>query len=256
MVFQYLKSNGLKKGSRIAFIYYDNPASRDGIAMVDAVAQREGYVLRKHAVQPPGLEMERQVAEIVRDFKADWVIGSLFGAAAPVSIKEFKRAGFPLNRFIGFVYGAGEPDVEQAGWDNAQGYLGLQYASLGRDFPIIQEILKMYRDEGKEVPKYVGGAYYNRGVLTAAIIVEGIRLAIQNQGMPLTGDKVRKGYEAIRKLDLQGLGPPLSITAQDHEGGGYLRLYQVKGNGWVPVTDWMRRYHDEVMALAKKANAK
>jgi branched-chain amino acid transport system substrate-binding protein len=161
-----------------------------------------------------------------------------------------------LTRVLSFVYGAGDPDIEGAGWDTAQGYLGLQYAGVGRNFPVIHDIMKMYRDEGKDVPKYVGGAYYNRGVLTAAIIVEGIRLAIENHGLPLTGDKVRRGYEAIRKLDLQGLGPPLNITPQDHEGGGYLRLYQVKGSAWVPMTDWMRGYHDEVMALVKKANTK
>jgi branched-chain amino acid transport system substrate-binding protein len=253
---KYFKDNGATKGTRIAYLYYDNPAGRDGIAMVDAVAEKEGYVLRKYAVQPPGLEMEQQVAEIVREFKADWVITSLFGRPPAVSIKEFRKSGFPLHRVLSFVYGSGDPDIEGAGWDTAQGYLGLQFAGVGRNFPVVQEIMKMYRDDGKDVPKIVGGAYYNRGVLTAAMIVEGIRLAIQNDGPPLTGDKVRRGYEAIRKLDLQGLGPPLNITPQDHEGGGYLRLYQVKGNAWVPVTDWVRGYHDEVMALVKKANAK
>jgi branched-chain amino acid transport system substrate-binding protein len=252
----YFRDNGAKKGTRIAYLYLDSPAGRDGIAMVEAIAEKEGYDLRKFPLQPPGLEMERQVTEIVRDFKADWVITSLFGRPPAVSIKEFRNAGFPLTRVLSFVYGAGDPDIEGAGWDTAQGYLGLQYAGVGRNFPVIQDIMKMYRDEGKDVPKYVGGAYYNRGVLTAAIIVEGIRLAIENHGLPLTGDKVRRGYEAIRKLDLQGLGPPLNITPQDHEGGGYLRLYQVKGGAWVPVTDWMRGYHDEVMALVKKANTK
>lgn len=252
---KYLKDNGARKGTRVAYLYYDNPAGRDGIAMVETIAEREGYELRKFAVQPPGLEMEPQVNDIVRDFRAEWVIGSLFGRPAGVSIREFKRAGFPLNRFISFVYGAGEPDVEEAGWDIAQGYLGIQYASVGRNFPVIQDIVRMYRDDGKEVPKFVGGAYYNRGVLTAAIIVEGLRLAIQTHGLPLTGDKVRRGYEAIRKVDLQGLGPPLEITPQDHQGGGYLRIYQVRGNAWVPLTDWVRAYHDEVMALAKKVNS-
>jgi branched-chain amino acid transport system substrate-binding protein len=114
----------------------------------------------------------------------------------------------------------------------------------------------MYREAGKAVPSHVGGAYYNRGVLTSAIIVEGIRLAIRDHGMPLTGDKVRKGYESIRKLDLQGLGPPLNITPQDHEGGGYLRLYQVKGNSWSPVTGWIRGYRDELMELVRKSNGR
>jgi len=110
--------------------------------------------------------------------------------------------------------------------------------------------------KGKEVPRYVGSVYYNRGVLLGATMVEGIRLAIRNHGLPLTGDKVRKGYEAIKNFDLQGFGPPLSLSPQDHEGGGFLRVYQVKGNGWVPVSDWIRGDRAEVMALVKKANNK
>ena len=114
----------------------------------------------------------------------------------------------------------------------------------------------MLREQRKAVPSYVGGVYYNRGVALGAIITEGIRLAIQNHGLPVTGDKVRRGYEAIKNFDLQGLLPPLTVTPQDHEGGGYMRVYQVKGKEWVPVSGWIRGYRDEVMALVKKANHK
>jgi branched-chain amino acid transport system substrate-binding protein len=253
---KYLKDKGAKPGIKVAYLYYDNPAGREGIAMVDAIAEKEGFVVRKYAVQPPALELGSEVTAIVREFKADWVITSLFGRAPAASIREFKRAGFPLDRVVAFVYGAGDADVADAGWENAQGYVGLQFAAVGRNLRVIQDIMRMLRDEGKEVPAYVGSAYYNRGVLTGAIIVEGIRLAIQNHGMPLTGTKVKQGYEAIRKLDLDGLGPPLNITAQDHEGGGYLRIYEVKGKEWSLVSDWTRAYRPEAMALVKKANAK
>jgi len=253
---KYVKDRGAKKGTRVAFLYYDNPAGRDGMPVLEAIARKEGYVLRRYPVQPPGLELGPQVLEIVRDFRAEWVIGSLFGKPAGVSIKEFKRAGFPLNHFISFVYGAGEADVQAAGWDLAQGYLGLQYASVGRDIPVIGEIVRMYRDEGRDLPAYVGGVYYNRGVLVGALIVEGIRLAIANYGLPLTGDKVRRGYESIRDFDLAGLVSPLTITPQDHEGGGYLRIYQVKGNAWAPVGGWIRGYRDVVMDEVRKANAR
>ena len=114
----------------------------------------------------------------------------------------------------------------------------------------------MYRDEGQEVPKYVGGVYYNRGVLIGAILTEGVRLAIKDHGLPVTGDKVRKGYETMKNFDLQGFLPPLTVTPQDHEGGGWVRMYQVKGKEWVPVTDWFRGYRDEVLAEVKKANKK
>ena len=256
VVMKYIKDNGARKGTKIAFLYSDSPAGREGIQMLEAVALREGYTLGLFAVQPPGLEMEPQVTEIVRDFKADWVFGGLFGAPVAVSIKELRRAGFPLNRAISFVYGSGEADVEAAGWDTAQGYLGLQYAAPGRNPPIVQELLKMYRDERREVPKYIGSTYYNRGVLIGALLVEGVRLATQNHGLPLTGDKVRRGYEAIRNFELAGISPPITLTPQDHEGGGLLRIYQVKGREWVPVTDWSRGYRDVVMELVKKANTR
>jgi branched-chain amino acid transport system substrate-binding protein len=253
---RYIKDIGAKKGTKIAYLYFDNPAGRQGLPMVEAIAKKEGYVVRSFSVQPPGLEMTPEVNEIVRDFKPDWVIGSLFGRSPSVAIKEFKSAGFPLNRVISFVFGAGDADVEAAGWDAAQGYLGLQYAAVGRDHPVIQEIFKMYREEGKEAPKYIGSVYYNRGVLLGATIAEGIRLAIQNHGLPLTGDKVRRGYESISNFDLQGFGPPLTLTPQDHEGGGYVRVYQVKGTEWVPLGGWTRGYRDEAMALVRKANKK
>ncbi len=67
---------------------------------------------------------------------------------------------------------------------------------------------------------------------------------------------MRKGYEAIKNFDAQGLGPSLTVTPQDHEGGGYLRVYQVKDNEWVPVSGWIRGYRNEVMTLVRKANHK
>jgi len=253
---QYIKDKGGKKGTKIAYLYFDNPAGREGIPIVEVVAEKEGYQLRHFAVPSPGLEMSPQVIDITRRFKADWVVAHLFGRAPSVSIKELKKSGFPLDRVISFVWGSGEADAKAAGWADSQGYLGLQFAAVGRNLPVIQEIMKMHRDEGKAVPEYVGSVYYNRGVLIAAILTEGVRLAIQNHGLPVTGDKVRLGYEAIRNFDLQGFLPPMTVTPADHEGGGWVKVYQVKGNEWVPITDWIRGYREEVLGLVDKANKK
>lgn len=57
-------------------------------------------------------------------------------------------------------------------------------------------------------------------------------------------------------MSARGLAPPLDITPQDHEGGGYLRVCQVRGSEWVPVSGWIRGYRDEVMALVRAANKK
>jgi branched-chain amino acid transport system substrate-binding protein len=96
------------------------------------------------------------VLDITRRMQADWVVGHLLGHAPAVSMKELKKNGFPIDRVVSLTARAGEEDIKVAGWDTAQGYLGMQFAGVGRDFPVIQEILKMYQAENQEVPEYVG----------------------------------------------------------------------------------------------------
>jgi branched-chain amino acid transport system substrate-binding protein len=253
---QYLKDKGAKKGTKIAYLFYDNPAGREPLSIFNRICEQEGYECRDFAVPAPGVEMASQVLDIVRRMRADWVVGHLFGQAPSVSIKELKKNGFPLEKVVSLVWGAGEEDMKAAGWEVAQGYLGMQFAGVGRDFPVIQDIIKMYKDEGQEVPEYVGWVYYNRGVLVAALIIEGLRLAIEQEGLPVTGEKVKRGFERIKDFALGGFLPPLSVMPQDHEGGGWVRIYQTKGQQLVPFTDWFRGYRDIVLDEVKKAAAK
>jgi branched-chain amino acid transport system substrate-binding protein len=253
---QFLKDKGAKKGTKIAYLFYDNPAGREPLPIFNRICETEGYECREFAVPAPGVEMASQVLDIVRRMRADWVVGHLFGQAPSVSIKELKKNGFPLDKVVSLVWGAGEEDMNAAGWDVAQGYLGMQFAGVGRDFPVIQDIMKMYKDEGQGVPEHVGWVYYNRGVLVAALMAESIRLALEQEGLPVTGEKVKRGFERIKDFTLGGFLPPLTVTSQDHEGGGWVRLYQTKGQQLVPFTDWFRGYRDVVLDEVKKAAAK
>jgi len=55
----------------------------------------------------------------------------------------------------------------------AEGYNAMQFAGVGPDFPVLDEIREMYKKEGKESPKEMASTvYYNRGVLIAAIHLE------------------------------------------------------------------------------------
>src|SRR5260370_40638867 len=95
-----------------------------------------------------------------------------------------------------------------------------------------------------------------RARMDGAILAEGVRPGIQNFGLPVTGDKVRKGFESIKNFDLQGFLPPLTVNPKDHEGGGWVRMYQVKRAEGVPIADWIRGYRDEAMATVKTATKK
>ena len=250
---QFLKDKGAKKGAKVAYLFYDNPAGREPLPVFNRICQQEGYECREFAVPAPGVEMASQVLDITRRMRADWVVAHLFAKAPSISIKEFRKNGFPLDKVVSLVWGAGEDDMQAAGWDTAQGYLGMQFAGVGQNFPVIQEIIQMYKDEGQEVPEYVGWVYYNRGVLVAALMIEGVRLAIQHHGLPVTGEKVKLGYEQIKDFTLGGFLPPLNVSPNDHEGGGWVRIYQTKGQQLVPYTDWFRGYRDIVLDEVKKA---
>jgi branched-chain amino acid transport system substrate-binding protein len=250
---------GSLKGKKIAYLFYDNPAGREPIEVLEDLATREGFQLKTFAVPPPGVEMGAQVLDIAQRFKADFVIGHLFGGAPSVSIKELKRVGYPLRKFVSFVWGAGEANIEGAGgFAAAEGYYCMQFAGVGTDYPVLNEIREMYKKQGKPAPKEMASTvFYNRGVLIGALHVEAIRNAVKAKGSgKITGEDAKKGFEKISNFTLGGLVPPLKITNTDHEGGGLVQIWQVKDGKFVKVTDWYAAYQDVVAKHIKESGAK
>src|SRR5262249_62324635 len=135
------------------------------------------------------------------------------------SMKDFEKHGFLLDRVVGLAAGAGEEDMKVAGWDTAQGYLGSHAGDVGRGFPLLQDLITLYKAEQQGVPEYIGWTYYSAGVAIAALMVEGIRLAIEQEGLPVTGEKGKRGYERIQGFTLGGLLPALTVTPQDNDWG-------------------------------------
>jgi branched-chain amino acid transport system substrate-binding protein len=244
---------------KIAFIYGDNPAGREPIPVLEKIAEQEGLELRQYAVPAPYLDMRPQIVDIVRRYKADWVISHLFGPSPGLSIKELKRYAFPIDRMIAFVWAAGESHIEAAGWDRAQGYYNMQFAHVGSsaanpNHPVLKEIVDMYKAEGREPPESMNtSVYYNRGVMTAAVHAEAIRLAVEKHGADnVDSVRVKEGMERIRNFSLDGLFSPINMSPEDHEGGGMIRVYQIKGNTYVAASDWFRGYRDVVADMVWK----
>lgn len=249
------KFDGDLKGKRIAYVFYDNPAGREGIPVMEELAKQEGYELRTFAIPAPGIEAGAQVLDITRRFRADFVIAHVFGRAPAVLLKELNRAGYPIDHVIGLVWAVSEGDIAAAGgWDVAEGYNTIQFAGVGSDYPVLQEIRDMYKAQGKEPPSEMAyTVYYNRGVFQAAMHVKAIEDAIKAKGSAdITGTDVRDAMRNIKDFTLGGLVPPLQMSAKDHEGGGYIRVFQVQDGKYVPVTDWYRAYRDTVLRLLEE----
>jgi branched-chain amino acid transport system substrate-binding protein len=75
-------------------------------------------------------------------------------------------------------------------------------------------------------------------------LVEAARIALDKHGYPLDGPKMKEALESLRG-DIAGM-MTLRMSPQDHEGGGFVRIYQVKGSGWEPVTEWYNAYRDVI----------
>jgi branched-chain amino acid transport system substrate-binding protein len=237
------KFGGSLKGKKIAYLYYDNPAGKEPLAVLEDLAKAEGFEMRTFAVPAPGLEMGAQILDITGRFKPDFIISHLFGRAPSVSIKELKGKGFPLSKVVGLVWASSEADIIAAGgMGMAEGYNTIQFAGVGKDFPVIKDIEAMYKAQGKAPPKEMDSTvYYNRGVFIAALHVEAARNAIKAKGgaMP-TSEDVKKGMESIKGFTLGGLVPPMEITAADHEGGGWVEIWTVKGGKLERTKAWFQ----------------
>ncbi|HZK90450.1 MAG TPA: ABC transporter substrate-binding protein [Stellaceae bacterium] len=244
------------KGKKIAYIYYDNPAGKEAMPILEALQKQEGYDMRTFAVPPPGVELGAQIIDITQRYHPDFIIAHLFGRSPSVLIKGLKGAGFPLKHVIGLVWASAEADILAAGgWNVAEGYNTLQFAGAGDDYPVRDEIKAMYKKDGKDPPKEMADTVvYNRGLLQAAIQVEALKNALKiSGGQKPTTEQIKAGMEQIHDFTLGGLVPPLQITATDHEGGGWVRVFQVKGGKFVAATDWMHPYHDVVEKQVKSA---
>jgi branched-chain amino acid transport system substrate-binding protein len=134
----------------------------------------------------------------------------------------------------------------------------MQFAGVGTDYPVLNEIREMYKKQGKPEPKEMASTvFYNRGVLIAALHVEAIRNALKAKpDGKITGADAKNGFEKISNFTLGGLVPPLKVTPQDHEGGGLVQIWQVKGGKFEKSTEWFSAYQDIVAKHIKEAGAK
>jgi branched-chain amino acid transport system substrate-binding protein len=240
---------GSLKDKKIAYLFYDNPAGKEPLAVLEDLSKSEGFELKTFAVPAPGLEMAAQVLDITGRFKPDFVIAHLFGRAPSVSIKELKGKGYPLSKVVSLVWGSSEADIQAAGgYAVAEGYHTMQFAGVGTEFQVIKDIDAMYKEKGKAAPKeQETSVYYNRGLMTAALHVEAIRNAIKAKGgaMP-TSEDVKKGMESIKDFTLGGMVPPITLTPDDHEGGGWVQVWTVQGGKLVKDGEWFQAYRDVI----------
>jgi branched-chain amino acid transport system substrate-binding protein len=254
-------------GLKIANLHIDVPYGQETKPMLDALAKKYGFKVRHFPVPWPGIDQKAQWMDIVRRFKADWVINRNWGVSCTVPLKEASRLGFPRNRILGVWWCGSEEDVLPAG-PAAKGYITANWHGVGRDFPIIQRIIdKVYgKMKGHIAFTRVGTVYYNRGVYNGFVVEQAMKTAHKKFGVKvLTGDELRWGFEnlvitnaTIKEAGFEGFLSPINNSCENHEGGKTVLFQQWDGQKWVrigqqtPMFDFVRSRIEESAATYAK----
>jgi branched-chain amino acid transport system substrate-binding protein len=254
---QYIKNQnkGSLKGVKVAFLYIDYPFGQEPIGVLKTLAAKEGFDLQLFPHPLPGNDQAGAWSQI-RRFNPDWVIHWGFSNMHVVASREMKRNGISMDKYIA-VNWLNEVDINNIGPDVAKGLKRGTNVLGGTNHPLIQQILKdLYdKNKGNGDRKNTNDVYYNTGLAMYSVAFEGARLAIKNEGWPLTSEKLKKGFESLRNFDANGLMAPMTVTAKDHGGGGKTRIEMWDGTKWVVQTDWIAGFTDVVGDVVKEQAA-
>ena len=254
----YIKeqSGGDMKGVKVGFAYLDYPFGQEPIEILKTLAEKEGFELLLYPVPLPGSDQASVWTKVRRD-KPDYVVAWLLAGGHVVAAKEMKRNGFPISNYIS-VNWLNEVDIANIGAEAAIGLKRGTNVAGGQDLPIIQEILADVYGAGKGAGpvEKINDVYYNTGLAIYSAAFEAARLAVEQNGFPVTPDSMKAGYESIVDFDANGLFAPITVTADDHGGGGKTRIEMWDGKTWVPQQDWTAAYTDVIWDVVKESSSK
>ena len=198
----------------------------------------------------------------VRRDRPDWLYLQGWGAMNPTAVQEAAKIGFKMDHLVGVWWSGGDQDARPAGAGD-KGYTTLDINAVGTDFPAIQDILKYVVYKGKsQTPKsQVGENLYDRAVMNAVLIAEGIRIAQKLTGKKLIdGADMRRGLESLnitearwKQLRLPDFAQPIHLSCSDHNGHDNVFLVQWDGQKWTKKSGSIAPIHSKVQPLIDSA---
>ncbi len=253
----YNKEGGSLKGKKVAFVHIDTPFGREPIPVLEALGKKLGFGFNAFGYPPPGNE-QATIWTRVRRLRPDWVILWGAGIGQAVAVKEALRNGIPITKIASCEW-LTTHGLKIVGFERTKGVIRVESVGVGRDVPIIKEIIDKVYAAGKGAgdEKLVGTYLYNICLSTMTVVPEAIRIAVKKYGVPITPDKFRAALEQINNFEEKGLMPPITTSPDDHEGGGAARIAQWDGKKYVPQTDWyVSKFRPTVLKVFEESAAR
>jgi branched-chain amino acid transport system substrate-binding protein len=244
---QHVAKKGNLKGKKIALVYHDSPYGKEPIPVLQEHAKKHGFDLLTLPVTHPGVEQKATWLQI-RQQRPDYVFLWGWGIMNSTAIKEAIAVGYPRLQMYGVWWAGAEQDTAPAEMA-AKGYNALALQHSSEKARIHGDMMKHVYEKGRGTGKKedVGQVLYNRGMISAMLVVEAVRQAQGKYGKkPLTGEQVRWGAEnlnidnaRIKAMGFEGILQPIKTSCSDHEGARTARIHTWDGGQWSYTSDWI-----------------
>lgn len=241
---------------KVGFVYLDYPFGQEPIEILKTLSEKEGFELLLYPVPLPGSDQAGVWSKVRRD-KPDHLISWLLGGAHVVASKEMARNRIAMDKYTS-VNWLNEVDIANIGTEAAIGLKRGTNVVGGQDIPLYQEIMTELYDkgEGSGPLEKTRDVFYNTGLAMYSIMFEAARKAVELEGLPITPQSYKAGLESLKGFDANGLMAPVTVTPEDHGGGGKTRIEMWDGENWVAQTDWLSEYTDLVWEVVKESSSK
>lgn len=231
------KGKGQSGAPKFAYLINDSPFGRSPLPDGVKHAEANGVPTPLEVPSPRGAtDLTPQLTQI-KDYGANYVFLQNVSSPAALALKNAQSLGLKDGiQFVCLNWCANELLITLAG-DAAEGVVGaIPFAPPSSGAEGAKVVLDYAKSKnidltGKEIP-------FVQGWWAMAILVEGIERTVK-EGKALTGENIKASLESMKDFSTGGVTAPVTFTSTDHRGTKSLKLYQVKGGNWVPITDFV-----------------
>lgn len=224
-----VENEGFKK---IALLYQNDDWGTDAMAGIKARLELHGLeLLAAVPVEPTERDLSSQVARL-QSSGAEAVIGIAAPTQAAIALRTAVSVGFRPQWL--HSYNLCDFDLMNHITEGLWAREGVMTAAFTEDPHSDMPLMNKYREaKDKFAPDERWGMNYLAGIAVAEPLV----WALEQVGRDLSTEAVRDALNSM--TNIQGVGPVLSWTADDHRPPRALRIWQCGPNGeFNVVQDW------------------
>ncbi|HVS14309.1 MAG TPA: ABC transporter substrate-binding protein [Thermoanaerobaculia bacterium] len=195
-----------------------------------AYARSKGLELSAHEMPRGATDYSAELTRIAQSGAKTVIFQNTSGPVA-VALKNARALGLDLT-FVCLNWCTNEVLVELAG-PAAEGMVGsVIFAPPGEGVVGLADADAYLETQGSSIEEK--GLLYGQGWWVMAFMTEGIRRAAA--GGEVTGESIKAALETLDGFETGGVTAPVTYTPTDHRGIKGMRLFQVEGGTWAPLT--------------------